>query len=87
MENKIDGVTNLACDIMKTSSLPIELSGAIATDLYNKGYRKVEQGEWKKQKDGTHYCSNCGHDATQNYDYGEICGVACAFCGAHMKGE
>ena len=32
MENKIDGVTNLACDIMKASNLPIELAGAIATD-------------------------------------------------------
>ena len=43
MENKIDGVTNLACDIMKASNLPIELAGAIATDLYNKGYRKVDE--------------------------------------------
>ena len=49
MENKIDGVTNLACDIMKVSNLPIELSGAIATELYNKGYRKVEEEQVKWQ--------------------------------------
>ena len=32
--------------------------------LYNAGYRKQSEGEWFEQLDGTHYCSNCGHDAT-----------------------
>lgn len=47
---------------------------------------QVKQGEWFKQLDGTHYCSNCGHDATYTSDGTEVCGVACSFCGAHMKG-
>ena len=60
---------------------------ATARNLYKQGYQKQEQGEWKEQNDGTHYCSNCGHDATQNYEGREICGIACAYCGAKMKGE
>lgn len=47
---------------------------------------KQSEGEWISQADGTHYCSNCGHDATFTYDGMEICGVACPFCGAKMKG-
>ena len=49
-------------------------------------YIKQSEGEWIKQEDGTHYCSNCGHDATYTFDRTEICGVACTFCGAKMKG-
>lgn len=56
-----------------------------AEQIYTAVYRKERQGEWEEQNDGTHYCSNCGHDATYNYDGREICGVACTFCGAHMK--
>ena len=86
MENKIDGVTNLACDIMKASSLPIELSGAIATELYNAGYRKVEQGEWKwveyGETDIEQYwkCSICGEHSYYQTNY-------CEHCGSQMKGE
>lgn len=49
-------------------------------------YRKFGIGEWVENGDGTYYCSNCGNDATYTYDGTEICGVACPFCGASMKG-
>jgi hypothetical protein len=42
---------------------------------------------WIEQLDGTHYCSNCGHDATYTFDGTEICGVACPFCGEKMTEE
>ena len=58
----------------------------LAKVIYNAGYRKQIEGEWTSQADGTHYCSNCGHDATYTFDGTEICGVACPFCGAKMKG-
>ena len=50
---------------------------------------EVRHGYWEEQLDGTHYCSECGHDATYTYDGAEICGVACPFYGAKMdkKGE
>jgi hypothetical protein len=57
-----------------------------AKALMDKGYCKQREGEWVSQADGTHYCSNCGHDATHTYDGTEVCGVACTFCGAKMKG-
>ena len=59
----------------------------LAERLYNAGYRKQSEGEWQTAPDGTHWCSECGHDATYTFDGTEICGVACPFCGAKMKGE
>ena len=77
-----DIITKILDNILEQAFIPF-----LAEILYNADYRKVEQGEWKQQNDGTHYCSVCGHDATQNYEGTEICGVACAFCGARMKGN
>ena len=34
-------IEEMALDIIKESSLPIEISGALAIGLYNAGYRKV----------------------------------------------
>lgn len=51
------------------------------------GRSKQSAGRWIEQQDGTHYCSECGHDATYTFDRTEICGVACPFCGAKMDGE
>ena len=53
--------------------------------LRNGDYRKQSEGEWQTAPDGTHWCSECGHDATYTFDGTEICGVACPFCGAKMK--
>lgn len=58
----------------------------LARGLVGMGWRKHKEGEWQTAPDGTHWCSECGHDATYTYDGTEICGVACPFCGAHMKG-
>ena len=55
-------------------------------NLYNAGYRKQIDGEWLEQADGTHYCSNCGKDATYTYDGVEVCGVVCPYCATRMKG-
>lgn len=57
-----------------------------AQKMFAKGYRKQSDGEWETAPDGTHWCSECGHDATYTFDGTEICGVACPFCGAKMKG-
>ena len=48
---------------------------------------EVKHGQWVEQLDGTHYCSECGHDATYTYDGTEVCGIACPFCGAKMDGK
>ena len=48
---------------------------------------EVRHGEWVEQLDGTHYCSECGHDATYTYDGTEICGIGCPFCYAKMDGK
>ena len=54
--------------------------------FFEAGYRKQSEGEWQTAPDGTRWCSECGHDATYTFDGTEICGVACPFCGAKMKG-
>ncbi len=59
----------------------------LALALYKAGYRKVERGEWELNIDGSHWCSECGHNATYTYDGTEVCGVSCPFCGADMRGE
>lgn len=48
--NKIEPISNMAIDIMNTG-LPLELAGAVAIDLYEKGYRKETQGEWVSVED------------------------------------
>ena len=48
---------------------------------------EVVHGEWVEQLDGTHYCSECGRDATYTYDGTEICGIGCPFCYAKMDGK
>ena len=48
---------------------------------------EVRHGKWVEQLDGTHYCSECGHDATYTYDGTEICGIGCPFCYAKMDGK
>lgn len=57
-----------------------------AKTLCNANYRKVERGEWELNIDGSHWCSECGHNATYTYDGTEVCGVSCPFCGADMRG-
>ena len=42
--DKLKQITELALDIDRVASLGLEISGAIAKDLHDEGYRKVEQG-------------------------------------------
>ena len=48
---------------------------------------EVRHGHWVEENDGTHSCSECGHDATYTYDGTEICGIGCPFCYALMDGK
>ena len=55
-----------------------------ATDLYNAGYHKQIEGEWKLGKSGVMYfCSSCGYAAhpreEEEWNF-------CPRCGAKMKG-
>ena len=55
---------------------------SIARDLYNAGYRKQSEGEWKKVSDKSprYKCTICNH-LYNNREYKH-----CPFCGARMKG-
>lgn len=90
--NKEQTIEEMAIDVMNTG-LPLELAGAIAIDLYEKDYRKVEQGEWrgeireqcncigKKQKYfQPNSCSKCHELVIKRTPY-------CPHCGSKMKGE
>lgn len=86
-------IEEMAIDVMNTG-LPLELAGAIATDLYEKDYRKVDeeaQGKWQFWKvpsysvSVTHelICNICGYRVEmlkgRHYNF-------CPNCGAQMKG-
>ena len=61
-----------------------------ATDLYNAGYRKQSNGEWKISKIGdggkVRTCSNCHISQTVNVYNGKVMFKYCPYCGAKMKG-
>ena len=52
MQDVTQTITDMALDIMHASSLPLEISGAIATDLYNEGYRKGSNTRYMLKADG-----------------------------------
>ena len=79
------GYPNLAWKIWNEVKLPMTQCEIIDRIVRKEGYRKQSEGEWQTELDGTHWCSECGHDATYTYDGTEICGIACPFCGAKMK--
>ena len=82
MNERKKQIEEMALDIMKVSSLPLEISGAIATDLVELGYRKQVKAEWIYQEYSMgHYigkCSNCECEADMS--------KYCPNCGAKMKG-
>ena len=57
----------------------------IATNLYNAGYRKQSEGEWKLHKDGSGTCSQCHFIQKDIWDYDHYQHF-CGHCGAKMKG-
>jgi predicted nucleic acid-binding Zn ribbon protein len=61
--------------------------GRLAEHLYNAGYRKQSEGEWKYDEDCECYvCSVCGHSALNNYRLLSTPSNFCPNCGAKMKG-
>jgi hypothetical protein len=85
--NKEQQINEVYLQIKYTTGCYDADTRSCANILFDTGYRKQIYGKWEQQGDGTHYCSNCGHDATYTFDGTEICGVTCTFCGANMKGE
>jgi hypothetical protein len=84
-EMGMSGYSKLAWKMWNETKLPMAFCVWIDPIVRSEGYRKQREGEWQKAPDGTHWCSECGHDATYTFDGTEICGVACPFCGAKMK--
>ena len=71
----------------------------VATDLYNAGYRKQSEGEWKDQYNGKYanpiyVCSLCGKgtlltpyiNELHNMEMTQALSPFCPNCGAKMKG-
>ena len=56
-----------------------------AEALYNAGYRKQSEGEWKLHKDGSGTCSECHFIQKDIWDYDHYQHF-CGHCGAKMKG-
>ena len=56
----------------------------IAYGLYNAGYRKQSEGEWKLGKSGCMYCCSCCGYAAHPREVDEW--THCPKCGAKMKG-
>lgn len=63
----------------------------LATIIYNAGYRKQREGEWKilKMGDGekVRTCSACYISQTVNVYKGKVMFMFCPYCGAKMKGD
>ena len=56
-----------------------------AEALYNAGYRKQSEGEWKETKTGFH-CSACRKKPGVISNRGAFLSKFCPHCGARMKG-
>lgn len=96
MEEVTKTIEEMAKTIYENTDISdIDIAKGIATELYNEGWRKQRQGEWKEvrivryngKKPYTqiaHECSNCKwlnkHTKGWNANY-------CPNCGAKMKGN
>ncbi len=57
----------------------------MAEAIYNEGYRKQREGEWKLHNDGSGTCSECHKRQKNVWDY-DRWQPYCGDCGALMKG-
>lgn len=46
---------------------------------------KKDGSNWVKGDHGFYYCSNCGHEAYWDTDYGQQKFNYCPYCGARME--
>lgn len=88
-------IVEMALIIHKIMPIGLEFSAAVATDLYNEGYQKQSEGEWKTVlQDGyigpTEWvCSNCKEEfCIYDMPMAEFLQMMkhCPNCGAKMKG-
>ena len=106
MEKQIDEMAKALADtwVVDLEGNPHDLSEVlmmcdietISEQLYEQGYRKVEQGYWFIREYEFFTCSECGHDywngcdctkeAKEQLAEGEYPNY-CPNCGAKMKGE
>lgn len=91
---QIQEMAKLACTVFegRCSECPCKLHSpcapkASAEQLYNKGYRKVERGEWRPN--GYHnLCTKCLKNVARGDPYGFYQDFKfCPNCGADMRGD
>lgn len=80
-------IKEMADDLIKTRIAGCMTACYIATELYNAGYRKEKQGEWKRFGDYgvAHWCSIC--DRKIVVEQGDMDMNYCPHCGARMVGD
>lgn len=86
--DELKQITELALDIDRVANLGLGISGAIAKDLYDEGYHKNEQGEWKPIMQELNYCDTLECSVCEFViDISEGDYKYCPNCGAKMKGN
>lgn len=84
MKEQIE-IEELTAELIKTNSYGT--LNAVAEYLYNAGYRKQKEGEWKYNEDCDCFvCSACGNSALNNYRGLSVNSNFCPNCGSKMKG-
>lgn len=80
---------NSAVDVIRHGLICVNSEG-VTRELYDDGYRKRSEGEWKilKMGDGekVRTCSACNISQTVNVYKGKVMFMFCPYCGAKMKG-
>ena len=79
-----------ACKMINSAAFPsiseIQIMAVMSRENSCKHFKhtadvvEIKHGQWIKELDETHYCSNCGKEATYTFDGTEICGVVCPYC-------
>lgn len=63
-------------------------SDGLCDNFKNKAdFPKVKHGIWLKSLAGAYFCSNCGRNATYDFNKNQVLGIACAYCGIKIDGK